>query len=59
MEPCSSHPEAEVGVEIFSPATRSAVRRNHPPPPQKSRKAIMSIDGRDVEEVPVTRGRVA
>jgi hypothetical protein len=59
MEPSSSHPEAEAGVEIFSPATRSALRRNRNSPERELRKPIVSIHGRDVEEVPDTKGRVA
>jgi len=57
--PCSSHPEAEAEVMIFVPATRRALRHDQPLPPSKPRKAIVSIDGCDVEEIPTTTGRVA
>jgi hypothetical protein len=56
LAPCSSHPEAEAGVAIFTRATRSALRRNQPVPRRELGKPIVSIDGRDVEEIP---GRAA
>lgn len=54
--PCSSHSEAEVGVKFFDLA---ALRRNRPIVEDEPRKPIVSIDGRDVEEIPGTKDRVA
>lgn len=57
--PSSSHPEAEAGVVIASLATRLQQRRKRPVPSRESRKPIVSIHGRDVEEIPKTKVRVA
>jgi len=53
--PYSSHPEAESGLGIVRPISRSLSPRNQPCSPPEVRKPIVSIHGRDVEEIPDTR----
>jgi hypothetical protein len=47
----SSHPTAEA-VAVFGSVARPAQRDLHPIGQPESRKPIVSIDGRDVEEIP-------
>jgi hypothetical protein len=56
LAPCSSYPETEAGVAIFTRATRSASPRKQPIALGELRKPIVSIYGRDVEKIP---GRAA
>jgi len=57
--PCSSHPEAEAEVRIFSPAVRSSLRRGNPTRKQTARKPIISIEGHDVDSIPEKPDRAA
>jgi hypothetical protein len=53
----SSHPAAEAGVAVFGSAGRTAHRDTRQTRQPEGRKPIVSIDGRDVEEIPETRMR--
>ena len=57
--PSSSHPEAERGVSISGSAVRSAIRQQRRRALTLERRAIVSINGCDVEEIPKTPVRAA
>lgn len=46
-------------MKIFSAATRRALRQEQELRRQQTRKPIVSIDGRDVEELPSTKDQAA
>jgi hypothetical protein len=57
--PSSSHPEAEAGVRLSAPAVYLADSRRRTQSDHEVQKPIVSISGRDVEEIPDTNVRAA